>query len=457
MKSSQDIYKEVKQSAWSTFVFRVTPSTEVGYGRLNCECPTFGKFIEAYTADIDDAQADGYDRNAEDHEQLESKIHRERKRVKLQKDQEWRKSQDALWMESMVDRPQTQFLYQIPSIQTQTVSFGGLKKFRETLLHQAQTMAKTFGYKQPVFSGSPAGILQDLVKTIPHGLSNNLDPFVWEHYHLPKYESLCVYWHYLPMDHFVDIACGNAPGETFNGSVTQTCSKKLAQVQSDWRQQLALATFLCMNNNFVLAQLASFAELLQATYPLQLVYINDLGELRHAVNLEYCRMLFMTKTTTKSFEYPMNVQQAGYKHDATFDCYDDVTIEQEIKTENASAILNPKWFDFISSGGGSKRHDFHCDLCPWQKSKKVSFVSLQEYITAMWKHACDEHGPIGANHAYGQTPNWIDSYIWTDANTTLLTTIFNELGSDQCGHNEQGTWKNMPVHARFFGKVSQDL
>ena len=266
--AKDDIYKQIKETAWMLFVFRRTPETEVGYRRLECECPNLGKFLESYTADLGDNEAEGFDPEDDDEEQYGD--NRNNKRLKVTG---WREEKDAAWIKDLVERPDTQFIYQIPHLQTQRVCFGGLTKFRITLLQEFRNAAELFAYTGHVFSGSPAHVLEDLVETIPHGLTDQLDPFTWEHYRTPINEALCVYWHNLPVHFFNEIPCGNAPGETFQGTVSKICQENLFKVHNEWRKQLALDTLLCMKEDYDVGKFDNnMKDVLRASYPLKLIH-----------------------------------------------------------------------------------------------------------------------------------------------------------------------------------------
>ncbi len=487
--SNDALYAQLKQSAWHHFVFRRTPATEVGYGRLNCECPNLGKFLESYTADLGDEEADGYDEEEEakhadesrecsfdDEEYLEDqkpkKSSKANKRMKITKDQAWRDSQDALWIGNLVERPDARIIFQMPYFQTQTVSSGGLTKFRIKVLSEFQKAAKLFGYQEPIFSGSPAGILEDFVtsspSSLPHGLTNQMDPFTWQHYCMPVNEALCVYWHHCPLPVFNLVPCGHAPGETFQGTATQLCQKKLSETKDDWRHQLAKATYACMMDDYNTQDLESVRQLLMASHPLKLVYVNDAGELRHAKNLEACRATFMN--VSDETKYPLNPQAEDFEADEDIECEEENDNEIEapqrlnIKTtlpsipelENAC----PQWIEFISTGGGAKQCLVKCNLCPMQaRCERVNktFDGWQQYVDLQWKHMCNEHGPLGANKASSEVQEWIQTYIWRDADRKKSDLIFGALwkaGFRECGHNEQGNWKNLAGSKQGFYEAS---
>ena len=473
--SKAEIYNEIKETAWRLFVFHKKLETEVGYGRLACECPNLGKFLESYTADLGDDEADGYDAEEEDKLAQESSSSEEDEYVtgkkrkknhgngktKAKKTATWRDEQDAVWIKNLVERPDTQFIYQMPHLQTQTVCFGGLTKFRTTVLREFQIAAKLFEYSNPVFSGSPSCILENLqyYAAIPHGLTDQLDPFVWEHYRAPINEALCVYWHYLPLNRFNVIQCGHAPGETFQGATSQMCQENLLKVQSDWRQQLAMATNLCMMDDYDVKIFDNddiVTNLLTATYPLKLVYVSDTGELRHAKNLEACRAKLM-KISNEETKYPMNPQKEDREVDYELEC-DEIQQKKEEKKLNVQtpptiselAVTCPKWIEVICSGFGPKLFKFDCELCPESTKKQnvapKQFSSWQDYVSCNWQHMCDEHGALGANSAFKEVPNWIQNYIWRHADRNLPKLIFTaiaEAGFTECGQNEQGTWKSL--------------
>ncbi len=464
--SKAAIYNEIKETAWRLFVFRKAPQTEVGYGRLACECPTLGTFLASYTADLGDDEADGYDAEKEAKLAQESSDEENpKKRCKTQtkkrtkKNIAWREEQDAAWIKDLVERPGTQFIYQMPHLQTQTVCFGGLTKFRITVLREFQKAAKLFEYTEPVFSGSPAGRLEDLVRdganaAIPHGLTDQLDPFTWEHYRTPVNESLCVYWHYLPLNRFNAIPCGHAPGETFHGAASQICQENLLKIQGDWRQQLAMATNLCMTDDYTAQKLEGMKDLLRATYPLKLVYVSDAGDLRHAENLEACRATMME--VMWEAKYPLNPQKKDNEHECDLECDEEYDDEDESETKRLDVqypprldIGYPEWLQFIS-GGGPKPFKYECELCPRHVKRNAvpqQFTSWQDYVGSNWQHMCEEHGPLGANSALTEVPRWIQNYIWRNADRKTPDLIFGAIakaGFTDCGQMEQGTWKILP-------------
>ncbi len=478
------IYEQVKETAWCLFVFRRTPQTEVGYGRLNCECPNLGKFIESYTADVGDDEADGYDAEKEaaqeeeeeeesssnEEEESGSKKRKQKTRInrKAKKNPAWRDEQDRAWIKDLFERPNAQFIYQLPHLQTQTVCFGGLTKFRITLLREIQKAGKLFKYERPIFSGSPAGILEDFVMhSVPHGLTNQLDPFVWEHYCTPVNEALCVFWDYCPLKLFDVIPCGHAPGETFQGKATQLCQENLLKVRGDWRQQLAMATKLCMKHDFNADNLADFRDVLKASYPLKLVYVSDTGFLRHAKNLEACRAKLMNIANEAA--YPLNPQEDNYECDYELECDDeDDNDEKENKKKldiarlppsiSAVQMAYPNWLDFISTGGGPKQLEYECELCPretWNKIPSKVFASWQDYVSNKWEHMCCEHGPLGANCALTNVPNWILTYVYKNTSVETCSPVFkamSEVGFREYGYEEQGSWKALPGSG-FFSVV----
>ena len=179
------------------------------------------------------------------------------------------------------------------------------------------------------------------------------------------------------------------------------------------------------------------------------MYISDTGKLRHAQNLEKCRASFMTNNEAK---YPVNPQKEDYEADCDLECEEEGEEKEAqrlcIQKRPIIDVDYPKWLEFIFSGGGPKIIVCECELCPRQAQRnEQQFSSWQDYVGFKWKHMCDEHGPLGANHALMNVPNWIQNYTWKDPNKKDADLIFGSIakaGFTQCGQMEQGVWKSLP-------------
>jgi hypothetical protein len=440
-------YEGLKQTAWKTFVFNQTPQTEVGYGRLCCECKNLGEFLEAYTKDLGNEE-----------ENADEDVQSKKPRVELS-----REAQDAQWRAKLVNRPNTPFIYQLPHLQTQTVCYG-LTNLRCELLSAFQRAAAMFDYACPIFSGSRPSVLNDFTSPrhddtscIPHGMTKNLDSFSWTHYKPPMHESVCVSWHHLKVELFNDIPMGHAAGETFGGEETKKCQAKLAKI-SNWRCVLALASSMSMKSELNLQNVIDVAHVFRATYPLKLVYVNDAGKLRHARQLEVCRAALMN----------VDIQAAYPSNDDADD--DDVNELEEFdcETEQDASMLDIEnrelktlWQDsiaFLATGGGAKKMSNKCELCPFSEDvQETQFTSVDDYIASKYKHMSEAHGPLGANFALENAPDWIQKYVWHEQDQEPIKKFCQPLwdaGFRKCGYFEQKTWKNLPASEEFLTELS---
>lgn len=481
-------YKALQLNAWKTWVFYKTPSTEVGYGRLNCECPNLGEFLKSYTADLGDNEADGFDPDAKQPSSSDSESESEcdddvgskrkasqnkktQKRVKPVKNHAWRALKDEEWVKTFVERPGIR-IYQLPHLQVQTC-VTGLSNLRKELLAAFKLAKNMFGYSQKIFSGSPASILKYLVhnENMKHGLSNQLDPIVWEHYKTPKYESLCVLWTYCPLDHFSVIPCGHAPGETFKGKVTMACEANLVKIDPQWRKHLSNAAELSHKTHDIQVDTLT-QQLLEASFPLKLVYVSAIGRVWHAKNLEVVRAKLMQRMC-KIIEYPQNPEdgcESDYGSDE--DDEDDETADEKNSKEQTlkldidnppsladldklcpqSDTLCPEWLQYISEGGCKmiecNRYSNDCTLCAKKQPKfQKEFANWNAFIAFKWNHLLT-HGPLGANLALEKVPEWMQEYFNTTnkAIMPLQKQILIKLlgaGFRAFGFWEQGQWRKM--------------
>ncbi len=484
------LYAGLIETAWTMWVFLSSNiETEVGYGRLACECPNLGDFIKSFTADLGDDEADGYnpeeERNRETSSQSDSNdndtdnnynsskakrksskvTNQQTKRIKPIKNDAWRNTEDIEWVNSFVERSGNR-IYQIPYLQIQTVCFGGLTKLRKVLLREFQTAAQMFHYSEAIFSGSPADILEDFVSSryqrkscIGHNLTNQMDPFTWQHYQTPVFEQLCVCWNFCPLDKFNVIPCGNGPFETYKGTTTQIVAGALNKISSTWRKQLASATQLCNNDNYDESKLINCKELLTATYPLKLVYVNSFGTMNIANNMEALRLKFMDGKVPTYSRNP--------KDECDSDCDEEEQDEKESEKNNDDKhrldINNPpsvpeldvqcsKWVELLSGGAEllvTKNSRFeeqaNCKLCASRKKDlNYLFPNWKAFISSKWDHMCEHHGPLGANTMLIAQPNYIQDYYYEACTQQaqfklILTTLF-KAGFRQCAYREQGNW-----------------
>jgi hypothetical protein len=512
LETSKDVdnklkYDKLKEKSWSNFVFAKKPDPEVGYGRLACECPNLGAFIESFTADLGDYEAERVDLEEEERERLENLTSEDeeeesnneedqkeeengtkrklehispkfRKRSKPEITDARIKEQDEIWAKRFVERPGNR-IYQLPHLQIQTVCMGGLTNLRQTLLREFQLAANIFQYSEKIYSKSPVKLIEDFVSSIPHQLTNELDPIAWEHYRPPVYEALCVLWENCPLEKFNLIPCGHGPGETFQGKVTQTCQESLNQISINWRKQLSMITKeMQQNNTFI--KLDGIVSILKATYPLKLVYVNKMGRICYAKKLEECRLilhredLFPTTNTT-------TVIKIDYPKNSDVDCASDYEDEDEDEDEENKTIKNthldifhppslpeldilyPNWKEYISDGCEVKLSKYdslsQCSLCPHNKSILQDFRNVQDFVTFKSTHLCNEHEALGANVLLEKLSEWIEYFSCQMAkvnnNSIGIFETLLQAGYHECGYYEQGIWQVIPWCTVMFNHAKQ--
>jgi hypothetical protein len=489
----QEIYDQVKLAAWGSYVFVDSElDCGVGYGRLNCECHSAGGFLKSFLSDLGDDEAGGEISEAsasegsasedEGDEMMPSASKKRKSKSapkpakKLKKDQKWRDEQDQAWVDGFVQRDGV-YIFQIPQLQTSLV-VSGLTNLRKTVLSEFQKAAELFKYEEPVFSGSSAGVFEDLVapSVIPHGLSNQIDPLSWQEYETPESEALCTFWCYCPSPQFCMIRCGNAPGETHRGEITSPLQSKMDAICPNWRERLATATVECHSNEVscdqIIAKVPDIAAILRASFPLKLVYVTSLGQISRAKNLERLR--------------------ASLSHEA----YVDAEVEDAEEKKTRLDISNPpslpeldkifpQWLSVLSAslpptgdtkavdgtvdGGWKKTEKTEsklqlkpCHLCPPKKRTKSlrTFASWQDLASSKFRHLCVEHGPFGVNQALLENGvnHWIRDFYYDfgennrDAEELVHDALW-KLGYRECGFYEQGGWNALPQRAFAWAKA----
>lgn len=500
--SNEELNKQLVRVAWEKFVFYKEIRCESSFGKLSTFFNTLGSFVIDYTADLGDCEAESA-KSEDDESELEEEkestitnknndeaavtqpVDKKRKvestkmskkqRKELEMDENYRIQKDQEWYKTFVTR-KGPIIYQIPHLQIQTVSTAGLTQCRKAIFGEFQKAAKLFGYQEPIWSGSSPHILEDLVaprynqeSCIPHGLSKKLIPFVWEHYKPSKPEALCTSWSYLPSNLFNLIPIGNAPGETFHGKLSQTLHKKLSLVP-DWREKFALATVQSYDDNFDLKQIIvslghTGVHLLKSTYPLQLVYVNDLGFLSEAYNLELCRHELI-KMDRKNVRLPKKVAQDNIgKLDVHNPSLDILT---KMKDEPGFS----KWINFFAAKPedtvDEKTEDtstqsyyesfrVKCNLCPPVKTIHIdrrNFKTWKDYVAAKFEHAIT-HGPLGANAAYEHVPDWIDHFFDGFTDNDPIRNALVQAGFTHCGKKEQGLFQKFPYNGLWVLKCKE--
>ncbi len=528
----QEICDQVKVAAWRTYVF-VGDELDcgVGYGRLNCECHSAGGFLTSFTAatiDLGDTEAGGAISEAsasedeeasasEDEVEEVSAVSKKRKAKdapnpakKPKKDQKWRDEQDRAWIDKFVERDGDR-IFQIPQLQTSMV-VSGLTNLRTTVLSEFQKAAKLFKYNAPVFSGSPAGVFEDLVKpsVIPHGLSNQIDPLSWQEYEAPESEALCTFWCYCDSPHFCMIPCGNAPGETHRGQITSTLQAKMDAICPDWRGMLATATVESYSSEVscdqLIAMVPHIAAILRASFPLKLVYVTSLGQISRARNLERLRAFFqVTRTISdvpisscplRSLE-PSEILAACRAVLAGVGVDGDDDEDAQEKKQARLDILNPpslpeldkifpQWLSVLSASFHAEetktveaKEDADepkkplqrvslqpCHLCPFRKQTTFlrTFFSWQRLASSKFHHLCVEHGPFGANQALLDkgVPQWIRDFYFdfAEANREVEELVYDalwKLGYRQCGFYQQGGWNELPRRGFAWAKSRAEI
>lgn len=383
---------------------------------------------------------------------------------------------DKAWKEKVkAISKKGRWIVSLPHLHIQQI-FTDLSQMQCFILERFQWVAQQFKLdEEEIHICESPDSLQNVLHDsyLRHGFDTMLDPFQCMKIYIQKFPKICVYWAGMEKNLFARIPFGKAPFETleYKQQQQQTSLEQhpLQQARNSlWDLHASLPCGWRLEDLSNTWKHWNCVEYLKATYPLQLVYIDDFGYQIRDYELETLRqMLYSLEEIPVSIPFPECPQNPITVHEGTpNDCGYDSQEEEEkfpdyvfgpndIEEEDQDYVMTkknvlidirfnkpkpmfkgleiveqtwPNWFEYLQNGGKPKAFSIRCKLCPnpklWSNEnkldknklkdgvqEKIEFLSLKEFLQFRTKHLIDFHGCVGANLLLGKKTKWINKYV----------------------------------------------